>query len=142
MEERAKRRSTTYWGSFRPLNPTDMEESERWPTEQALYADASATSQTRVSQTAAVEAGSAMAGERLSLWAKLLYGAPNLAFGATAIPILINMPKFYADVVAVPRAYLAIAIASTRCLDAIIDPSIGLYQLASLRRAATASCRP
>ena len=119
-----------------------MQESERWPTEQALYADASATSQTRVSQTAAVEAGSAMAGERLSLWAKLLYGAPNLAFGATAIPILINMPKFYADVVAVPLAYLAIAIASTRCLDAIIDPSIGLYQLASLRRAVTASCRP
>jgi GPH family glycoside/pentoside/hexuronide:cation symporter len=64
--------------------------------------------------------------ERLSLTTKLLYGAPNLAFGATAIPILINMPKFYADVVAVPLAYLAIAIAATRCLDAIIDPSIGL----------------
>ncbi|HJU11449.1 MAG TPA: MFS transporter, partial [Candidatus Binataceae bacterium] len=65
-------------------------------------------------------------GERLSLGTKLLYGAPNLAFGATAIPILINMPKFYADVVAVPLAYLAVAIAVTRCLDAIIDPSIGL----------------
>ncbi|MBV8771270.1 MAG: MFS transporter, partial [Deltaproteobacteria bacterium] len=65
-------------------------------------------------------------GERLSLAAKLVYGAPNLAFGATAIPILINMPKFYADVVTVPLAYLAIAIAATRCLDAIIDPSIGL----------------
>jgi glycoside/pentoside/hexuronide:cation symporter, GPH family len=65
-------------------------------------------------------------GERLSLAAKLVYGAPNLALGATAIPILINMPKFYADVVTVPLAYLAIAIAATRCLDAIIDPSIGL----------------
>jgi glycoside/pentoside/hexuronide:cation symporter, GPH family len=63
---------------------------------------------------------------RLSVAVKLLYGAPNLAFGATAIPILINMPKFYADVVSVPLAYLAIAIAATRCLDAIIDPSIGL----------------
>jgi glycoside/pentoside/hexuronide:cation symporter, GPH family len=62
----------------------------------------------------------------LSLLTKLLYGAPNLAAGAMAIPLLINMPKFYADVVAVPLAYLAVAIAATRCLDAIIDPSIGL----------------
>ncbi|GEM_PF-63013 len=65
-------------------------------------------------------------GEPLPLAIKLIYGAPNLAFGATAIPILINMPKFYADVVRVPLAYLAVAIAATRCLDAIIDPSIGL----------------
>jgi glycoside/pentoside/hexuronide:cation symporter, GPH family len=78
------------------------------------------------SQAAAVKIGPAPAGDRLSLAAKLLYGAPNLAFGATAIPILINMPKFYTDVVGVPLAYLAIAVAATRCLDAIIDPSIGL----------------
>jgi GPH family glycoside/pentoside/hexuronide:cation symporter len=64
--------------------------------------------------------------EPLSLAGKLLYGAPNLAAGAMAIPILINMPKFYADVVAVPLAYLAIAIAFTRSFDAIIDPAIGL----------------
>ncbi len=75
---------------------------------------------------AAPKISSTLASERLSLAAKLLYGAPNLAAGAMAIPILINMPKFYADVVAVPLAYLAIAIAATRCLDAIIDPSIGL----------------
>ena len=74
----------------------------------------------------AVKVASAPAGERLSLAAKLIYGAPALAFGATAIPILINMPKFYADVVGAPLGYLAIAIAATRCLDAIIDPSIGL----------------
>jgi hypothetical protein len=49
-----------------------------------------------------------------------------LAAGAMTIPLLINMPKFYVDVVAVPLAYLAVAIAATRCLDAIIDPSIGL----------------
>jgi glycoside/pentoside/hexuronide:cation symporter, GPH family len=64
--------------------------------------------------------------EHLSLAAKLLYGAPALAAGAMAIPQLINMPKFYADVVAVPMAYLAIAIAFTRSLDAITDPAIGL----------------
>ncbi len=64
--------------------------------------------------------------EHLSSATKLLYGAPALAGGAMAIPLLINMPKFYADVVAVPLGYLAVAIAVTRCLDAIIDPSIGL----------------
>ncbi|HEV3109391.1 MAG TPA: MFS transporter [Candidatus Binataceae bacterium] len=64
--------------------------------------------------------------ERLSSTTKLLYGAPALAGGAMVIPLLINMPKFYADVVAVPLGYLAVAIAVTRCLDAIIDPSIGL----------------
>jgi GPH family glycoside/pentoside/hexuronide:cation symporter len=70
--------------------------------------------------------GTPPATEHLSLAAKLLYGAPALAAGAMAIPMLINMPKFYADVVAVPLGYLAVAIAATRCLDAIIDPSIGL----------------
>src|SRR5438552_3387920 len=43
-----------------------------------------------------------------------------------AIPLYIDMPKFYADVIGVPLARLAVAIAATRCLDAIIDPSIGL----------------
>lgn len=71
-------------------------------------------------------AGTPPATEHLSLAAKLLYGSPALAAGAMAIPILINMPKFYADVVGVPLGYLALAIAVTRCLDAIIDPSIGL----------------
>src|SRR5256885_1010440 len=47
--------------------------------------------------------------ERLSLMAKLLCGLPNLAAGAMAIPLLINMPKFYADVIAVPMAFLAVA---------------------------------
>src|ERR1700745_2305168 len=73
-----------------------------------------------------VVSGTPRAADHLSFVAKLLYGAPNLAAGAMAIPLLINMPKFYADVVAVPLAQLAIAIAATRCLDAIIDPSIGL----------------
>jgi glycoside/pentoside/hexuronide:cation symporter, GPH family len=63
--------------------------------------------------------------ELLSWRIKLLYGAPNFAGAALAIPILINMPKFYADVVVVPLGYLAIAIALARSLDAISDPVIG-----------------
>jgi GPH family glycoside/pentoside/hexuronide:cation symporter len=63
--------------------------------------------------------------EHLSWRVKLLYGAPNFAGAALIIPILINMPKFYADVVAVPLGYLAIAIALARSLDAMSDPTVG-----------------
>jgi glycoside/pentoside/hexuronide:cation symporter, GPH family len=63
--------------------------------------------------------------ERVSWGLKLLYGAPNVAGAALAIPIAINMPKFYSDVVGVPLGYLAIAIALARSFDAISDPAIG-----------------
>ncbi len=63
--------------------------------------------------------------ERLSWRIKLLYGAPNVAGAALAIPIAINMPKFYTDVVGVPLGYLAIAIALARSFDALSDPAIG-----------------
>lgn len=63
--------------------------------------------------------------EQLSLGTKLLYGAPSLAGAAMVIPILVNMPKFYADVVLVPLGFLAIAIAVARSLDAISDPLVG-----------------
>jgi glycoside/pentoside/hexuronide:cation symporter, GPH family len=63
--------------------------------------------------------------ERVSWRLKLLYGAPNFAGAALIIPILVNMPKFYADVVAVPLGYLAIAIALARSLDAMSDPTVG-----------------
>jgi GPH family glycoside/pentoside/hexuronide:cation symporter len=56
---------------------------------------------------------------------RLLYGAPSFAGAAMVIPILIYMPKFYADVVLVPLGYLAIAIAAARSLDALSDPLIG-----------------
>jgi GPH family glycoside/pentoside/hexuronide:cation symporter len=65
--------------------------------------------------------------EHLSWRLKLLYGAPNFAGAALIIPILINMPKFYADVVAVPLGYLAIAIALARSLDAMSDPTVGWF---------------
>ena len=41
------------------------------------------------------------------------------------IPIFINMPKFYADVVLVPLGFLAMAIAIARSLDALSDPLMG-----------------
>lgn len=63
--------------------------------------------------------------ERVPWDLRLAYGAPNLAGAAMLVPILIYMPKFYADVVLVPLGYLAIAIAIARALDALSDPLIG-----------------
>jgi glycoside/pentoside/hexuronide:cation symporter, GPH family len=63
--------------------------------------------------------------EPLSLRTKLLYGAPSFAGAAMIIPILIHMPKFYADVVLVPLGFLAMAIAIARSLDALSDPLMG-----------------
>jgi glycoside/pentoside/hexuronide:cation symporter, GPH family len=65
------------------------------------------------------------ADERVPLGIKLAYGVPNIAGAAMLVPILIHMPKFYADVVVVPLGYLAIAIAVARSLDALSDPLIG-----------------
>ena len=65
--------------------------------------------------------------ERLPMSTKILYGTPNLAGAALIVPILINMPKFYADVVLVPLGFLAIAIALARSLDAISDPVVGWF---------------
>lgn len=63
--------------------------------------------------------------ERVALGVLLAYGAPSFAGAAMLVPILIHMPKFYADVVLVPLGYLAIAIAIGRALDALSDPFFG-----------------
>ena len=66
-----------------------------------------------------------VASERVALGMTLAYGFPNIAGAAMLVPILIHMPKFYADVVLVPLGYLAIAIAVARALDALSDPFVG-----------------
>ena len=62
---------------------------------------------------------------RVPIGLKIVYGAPSCAGAAMLVPILIHLPKFYADVVLVPLGYLAIAIAVARALDALSDPLIG-----------------
>ncbi len=63
--------------------------------------------------------------ERVSASVLIAYGLPSFAGSAMLVPILIHMPKFYADVVLVPLGYLALAIAAARALDALSDPLIG-----------------
>ena len=63
--------------------------------------------------------------EKLSLGTKLLYGAPSVAGAAMAIPVAIHVNPFYSDTVLVPLAWVALAAALARVLDAIIDPFVG-----------------
>ena len=63
--------------------------------------------------------------EKLSLGMKLLYGAPSVAGAAMAIPVAIHVNAFYSDTVLVPLAWIALAAALARVLDAIVDPFVG-----------------
>ncbi len=63
--------------------------------------------------------------EKLSLGTKLVYGAPSIAGAAMAIPVAIHVNPFYSDTVLVPLAWVALASALARVLDAIIDPFVG-----------------
>jgi GPH family glycoside/pentoside/hexuronide:cation symporter len=63
--------------------------------------------------------------EKLSLGMKMLYGAPSVAGAAMAIPVAIHVNPFYSDTVLVPLAWVALAAALARVLDAIIDPFVG-----------------
>ncbi|MFI5315178.1 MAG: MFS transporter [Myxococcota bacterium] len=63
--------------------------------------------------------------EKLSLGTKLIYGAPSVAGAAMAIPVAIHVNPFYSDTVLVPLAWVALAAALARVLDAIIDPFVG-----------------
>ncbi len=63
--------------------------------------------------------------EKLSLGRKVLYGAPSIAGAAMAIPVAIHVNPFYSDTVLVPLAWVALAAALARVLDAIVDPFVG-----------------
>lgn len=66
-----------------------------------------------------------LAREKLSLGTKLIYGAPSIAGAAMAIPVAIHVNPFYSDTILVPLAWVALASALARVLDAIIDPFVG-----------------
>jgi len=63
--------------------------------------------------------------EKLPLGRKILYGAPSVAGAAMAIPVAIHVNPFYSDTVLVPLAWVALAAALARVLDAIVDPFAG-----------------
>ena len=79
----------------------------------------------RVLAASAVSVSAPGTNEKLSLGMKLIYGAPSVAGAAMAIPVAIHVNPFYSDTVLVPLAWVALAGALARVLDAIIDPFVG-----------------
>lgn len=67
----------------------------------------------------------ALATERVPLELRLAFGAPSFASAALVLPIVIHLPKFYADQVLVPLGLLAMAVAVGRAFDAVTDPLVG-----------------
>jgi GPH family glycoside/pentoside/hexuronide:cation symporter len=63
--------------------------------------------------------------EKLSTGTKLIYGAPSIAGAAMSIPVVIHVNPFYSDTLLVPLAWVALAAALARVLDAIVDPFVG-----------------
>ena len=79
----------------------------------------------RVVAAGAVSVSTPGKNEKLSLGMKLIYGAPSIAGAAMAIPVAIHVNPFYSDTVLVPLAWVALAGALARVLDAIVDPFVG-----------------
>jgi glycoside/pentoside/hexuronide:cation symporter, GPH family len=55
-----------------------------------------------------------------------LYGLPHLVHSMVLLPLVLFIPSFYADDLALPLASVGTAIAISRLLDVFIDPFMGL----------------
>lgn len=99
---------------------------DRWVRGPGRSAAAGPSAHTARPPPAAPAGGSAADPEApLPLAVKIAYGAPSLAGAGMGLLIAIHLTKFYADVVVVPLAHIAVAIALARAFDAITDPIMG-----------------
>jgi Na+/melibiose symporter-like transporter len=55
-----------------------------------------------------------------------LYGLPHLTHSMVLLPLVLFIPSYYADDLALPLASVGVAIALSRMLDVITDPIMGL----------------
>ncbi|PPR65536.1 MAG: putative symporter YjmB [Alphaproteobacteria bacterium MarineAlpha3_Bin7] len=58
---------------------------------------------------------------------KLSYGAPGLALGIPAIPLLVYLPVLYADNLGLGLTAVGLTIFIARLVDVVTDPIIGIY---------------
>ena len=58
---------------------------------------------------------------------KLSYGAPGLALGIPAIPLLVYLPVLYADNLGLGLTAVGLTIFTARLVDVVTDPVIGIY---------------
>lgn len=66
-----------------------------------------------------------MAG-KLSTKTMILYGLPHLCHSMVLLPLVLFIPSYYADDLALPLTSVGMAIALSRMLDVITDPIMGL----------------
>ena len=58
---------------------------------------------------------------------KLSYGAPGLALGIPAIPLLVYLPVLYADNLGLGLTAVGLTMFIARLVDVVTDPIIGIY---------------
>jgi GPH family glycoside/pentoside/hexuronide:cation symporter len=64
---------------------------------------------------------------RAPAWRLLVYGLASIPLAMAALPIYVNVPKFYADVVGLNLAAIGTLLLAARVFDAVQDPLLGYW---------------
>jgi glycoside/pentoside/hexuronide:cation symporter, GPH family len=65
--------------------------------------------------------------DRVSTWRLIAYGLASIPLAMAALPIYVNVPKFYSDVIGLNLAAIGGLLLAARVFDAIQDPLLGLW---------------
>jgi glycoside/pentoside/hexuronide:cation symporter, GPH family len=65
--------------------------------------------------------------KRLSAWRLSAYGLASIPLAMAALPIYVNVPKFYSDVIGLNLAVIGGLLLAARLFDAIQDPLLGYW---------------
>ena len=69
----------------------------------------------------------AASSKRLSAWRLSAYGLASIPLAMAALPIYVNVPKFYSDVIGLNLAVIGGLLLAARLFDAIQDPLLGYW---------------
>lgn len=69
----------------------------------------------------------AASSKRLSAWRLSAYGLASIPLAMAALPIYVNVPKFYSDVIGLNLATIGGLLLAARLFDAIQDPLLGYW---------------
>jgi glycoside/pentoside/hexuronide:cation symporter, GPH family len=65
--------------------------------------------------------------DRVSTWRLSAYGLASIPLAMAALPIYVNVPKFYSDVIGLNLAAIGGLLLAARVFDAVQDPLLGLW---------------
>ena len=68
-----------------------------------------------------------MASARVSTWRLVAYSLAAIPLAMAALPIYVNVPKFYADVIGVSLSAIGGLLLAARVFDAVQDPLLGYW---------------